>query len=42
MPDVLPRLPVGVFVELAVQQEPNRDIDAADQRQQTPPPGQRI
>src|SRR6266851_7448454 len=28
-----------LFVELAVQQEPNRDIYAADQGQQTPPPG---
>ena len=42
MPDVLPRLPGRLRVELAVQQEPNCDIHAADQGQQTPPPGQRI
>jgi hypothetical protein len=29
-------------VELTVKHKPNRDIDAADQGQQSPPPGQGI
>ena len=40
MPDVLPRLP-SRFLKVAVQQEPSRDIYAAHERQQSPPPRQR-
>ena len=32
----------GLLVKLAIQQEPDRDIDAADQAQQAPPPGHRV
>jgi len=31
-----------LLVELMVQREPDRDVGAADQRQQAPPPGQRV
>ena len=42
MPDVLAETAGRLFVKLAVEPEPNRDIYAADQRQQTPPPSQGI
>ena len=32
----------GLFVEFAIEQEPGRDIRAAHQRQETPPPGQGV
>ena len=38
--DMLPRLPLpALFVKLAIQHEPDRNVGAADQRQETPPPG---
>ena len=40
--DVLPRPLPALFLQRAVQPDPDRDIDAADQRQHSPPPRHRI